>query len=179
MAHNTLTNGEIHKCHDNSYSDRASLLGVTTASADIGKIYKVEDEDAYYICKSAGSPGTFLVAGNTEVTKTSTTNDTVTDLWTYTMADNSRIIVEATVLAMETDGTNGNGYKVRGLFKREAAGVATQQGSTIAVWTEEEDAAWACALAVDGGNVVSVTGTGGAATTNVTWISEVKLTHVI
>lgn len=176
MAHKDLSSGEIHRIHDKEYADKAALLAATTASADIGKVYKVLDEDAYYTVKTAGSPGTFLRGGK-EFALTSTTDGTATVAYRFNMSDNSRIILESKILAMETDGSNGNAYKVRGLFKRKSAGSATQQGTTVVVWTEEEDAAWSVEYDTDGNNVrLRVTG---AAATNITWITETELTHVI
>ena len=178
MAHNNLTSGEIHRVHDAVYATKEALLAATQASGDIGKIFLISDSDEYWICKSAGSPGTFLVAGDEEVAKTSTTNDTPTNLYSFTLADNSAIWLESTVVAMETDGSNRNVYKIGGLFYRDG-GAATQQGSTVQMITAiESDSAWACAFALST-NDVKVQGTGGAATTNVTWISKTKIIHVI
>ena len=176
MAHKDLTSGQIHRIHDQEYATLAAALAVTTASDDVGKVWRITDSDMYLTVKTSGTPGTFL-KGNAELKKSSTTNDTPANLYSFTMEDNSRIILEARILAMETDGTNGNGYIIRGLFKREGAG-AVQQGATDVVWIEEEDSAWSVAFSISG-NDVRVQGTGGAATTNVTWISEVELTHVI
>ena len=177
MAHNNLTSGEIHRIHDGVYATQAALLAATQASEDIGKVYLISDSDEYWICKTAGSPGTFLVAGDEEAASTSTTDDTATDLYSFTMADNSAIWLESTVTAMKTDGSDRAAYKIGGLFYRDG-GNATQQGSTVQMITAiESDSNWACAFALST-NDVKVQGTGVAAT-NITWVSKTKIIHVI
>ena len=94
------------------------------------------------------------------------------------MADNSAIWVDALVVAMETDGSNRNVYHIGGLFYRDG-GTATQQGSTDNLITAiESDAAWDIAFATST-NDVQVKVTGGAATTNVTWIPRVQIDLVV
>jgi hypothetical protein len=176
MAHNNLTSGEIHRIHDAVYATKEALLAATQASADVGKIYLISDSDEYWICKTAGSPGTFLVAGDEEAAKTSTTDDTATNLYSFTMSDNSAIWLESTVVAMETDGSQRAVYKIGGLFYRDG-GNATQQGSTVEMITAIESEDWTCAFNIST-NDVRVQGTGVAAT-NITWISKTKIIHVI
>ena len=176
MAHNTLTSGEIHRIHDAVYATQAALLASTQASGDIGKIFLITDSSEYWICKTAGSPGTFLICGDEEVAKNSTTDDTPKNLYSFTLADNSAVWLESTVLAMETDGSQRAAYKIGGLFYRDGAG-AVQQGSTVEMITAIESEDWTVAFGV-ATNDVKVIATGVAATL-ITWVSKTKIIHVI
>lgn len=176
--HTNLVNGEIHKIHNSESADRDTLLAIATTSTDVGKIFRVTDSDEYYICKSAGSPGTFLIAGNTEIAETITSDATVTVAYSYTMSDASSIVLTCKINAMETDGTDRDYWWITGLFYRSGGGSATQQGSTASVITAiTSDATWLVEFDVSGNDVrVRVTGDAG---TDINWITETELIHNI
>ena len=176
MAHSNLTSGEIHRKHDQEYATLAAMLASTQASADIGKVFRVTDTDEYFTVKSAGSPGTFLTDSDETMAKTSTTDDTATDLFSVTLLDNSAVWLESTVVAMETDGSQRAAYKIGVLFYRDG-GAATQQGSTVEMITAIESEDWTVAYGV-ATNDAKVIATGVAATL-ITWISKTKIQQAI
>lgn len=105
-----------------------------------------------------------------------TTDATVTNLASQALNDASVYHVRAVVVGVKSDGTQRASYEIVGTFYRTAAGNATQQGATTVVHSIESDAAWACAFAVTGNNVV-VTVTGVAATT-INWAGKMEFDSV-
>lgn len=88
-----------------------------------------------------------------------TTDATVTTVWSKTLADNTVYGIEASCSARRTDAADRAGYKLRGLFYREAAGGATQQGSTNRLFEVESDANFDLVFDTDSNDVrLRVTG---------------------
>jgi len=175
MLHKDLIEDEIHQIHDKEFATRSSREAHSYVSTDIGKIVRQTDEDSYYLVKSA-TP-TFLRIDNGESIATSTTDATVTTLYTFTMPDNASALIQAEVTGLETDGSNRNNYIIAGAFYRDG-GNATQQGSTVSILSIESDATWGAVEFAVSGNDVIVRATG-AASTNITWISETKVNLAI
>jgi len=95
-----------------------------------------------------------------------TTDATATNIYSFTLDDDSAYIVETQVIGFEAGGAEVASYYLRGVFYRTGAGNATQEGSTDSVATDiESDGAWACVLQVSGGTAVRVRVTGDAANT--------------
>ena len=87
-----------------------------------------------------------------------TTNATQTTNGTLTLSDNTAVYVEATVIAMQSDGSDRNLYHLEGLFYRDGGG-ATQQGATTSITTIESEASCDCIFDVSSNSVrIRVTG---------------------
>lgn len=175
IRHGSLGEAENHQIHDAEYATRAAREAATYVAEDIGKVVRQTDEDSYYLVKSI-TP-TFLRIDRGESILTSTTDDTTTELWSYTMGDNSAIYIEAIVTGMETDGSNRNVYKIAGAFYRDGGNV-TQQGSTATIFSEESDATWGAVEFNISTNDIEVQATGKAAT-NISWNSRVTIDYTI
>ena len=124
--------------------------------------------------------GTSLIIKSTNSTdrdspEIQTTDATVTTVDTVTLEDNHAYIVDAKVLAIESDGSDRNMYHLEGLFYCDG-GNATQQGATTSITTIESEAG--CDLVFDvTGNDVRVRWTGIVAETwNVT--GKIEITEV-
>lgn len=94
-----------------------------------------------------------------------TTDATPTLLWEMTLADNTAYDVDFSIVARRTDGTAGRArYKRNVLVYREAAGIATIQGSVVTPTADVESAAgWDVTVQIDGANKLQVLVTGAAA----------------
>lgn len=154
--HKDLDLEEIHQIHTLEYADRVAREAATFATADIGKVVKQTDEGSYWIVLSTTPTFTKINAG--EGVKTTTTDDTATVIWSFTLTDNSAIGVSARVIAMQTDGSSRNYYWISGLFYKDG-GSATQQGSTASLVGIESESAASLAFTVSG-DEVRVTWTG-------------------
>lgn len=79
-----------------------------------------------------------------------------TTAWSDDMPDNSSWIVELHVVGRATAGGAARaGYKLSGLFYREAGGVATQQGATTSLMAIESVAAFDARFAVSANGVLA------------------------
>lgn len=105
-----------------------------------------------------------------------TTDATVTTLASLTLSEGKAYQVEARVTAREGDITWVNTYIRRALVYRQTAGSASQQGSTIDVYTEEGNAAWNVTIDTNS-NDVRLRITGEAATT-IEWRGVMRLVQV-
>jgi hypothetical protein len=95
-----------------------------------------------------------------------TTDATVTSALLIPVATSTVSTVFVTVAGRNSAGSQGAAYVLSGTFRNDA-GTVTQIGTTTALVTHEDNAAWACVLDVSGTNVrVRVTG---AAATTITW----------
>lgn len=112
-----------------------------------------------------------------------TTNATATDLFldgtsaVMLMPNNSCWAFSALVTGLQTNGTNGAGYRIEGVLRRDGATVPVLVG-TVAVTTIGEDvAAWTANAAVSGnGLAINVTG---AAATTINWTARVSVAQTI
>ena len=106
-----------------------------------------------------GSAGTTTPSG-----RLTTTDATVTTILTLDIEDNAAYRVTVEVLARQTNAANRAAYVREFLVYREAAGAATQEGSTLARVTDiESNAAWDVTVDVTGNTArVRVTGAVGA-----------------
>ncbi len=108
-----------------------------------------------------------------------TTAVTTTDIASVYLNEGDVVLVEAQVVAKETDATNRAIYWVAGLFYRNAGGNVTQQGSTAAVITAiESDADWNVTLNADTTAQAADVRVIGKAATNINWRCIVKYIKV-
>lgn len=104
-----------------------------------------------------------------------TTAVTTTDIASVYLNEGDVVLVEAQVVAKETDETNRALYWVAGLFYRNTGGNVTQQGSTAAVITAiESDADWNVTLNADTTAQAADIRVIGKASTNINWRCIVK-----
>ena len=132
-------------------ADRVIYLdGAITRLVITGNNYAaITDASNLWIDSQAELVGTALVANNSPVTL-QTTDNTTTSGFKWHIPDNTAFILEAVVVAMESDGTQRAMYGKRGLFYRDGAG-AVQQGSTQDIFADEESVAtWTVTLGVTG-----------------------------
>jgi len=112
--------------------------------------------------------------------RVTTTDATVTAIHTIALSDDSVYLIHVYIAARRTGGTGGTagdvaGYTIIGTFKRSAAGVATQIGSTIKT-SQEDQAGWDADFGVSGNNaIINITG---AVNNNVTWHTTVFLSNL-
>jgi len=123
-------------------------------------------------------------SGNDDITTTwqmpatTTTDATVTTLDSVTLDDNHAYSILINVVAMESDGSDRNVYRLHGLFYRDGAG-ALQQGATVSINTVESEVNCACVFDVNGNDVrVRVTGIGGGAPETWNWTGKIEVTEV-
>ena len=108
----------------------------------------------------------------------STTDATVTTLFTHSPSSSSLNYYELRVRAIRTGGTAGSAqdsaaYVVRAAYKRVGAAAPTIVGAITADYTAEDQAGWDCTFAVSGNTVLAqVTG---AIDNNVSWRGELKI----
>lgn len=113
------------------------------------------------------------VSGSNDAYAT-TSDATVTDIETLSVAEGDVYKVSAEVTGRKDDGTDRAVYHLEGLFYRNTGGNVTQEGPTATVMTRESDNTWNCTLNADAGNqTIDVRVTGKAATT-VDWKAVVK-----
>jgi len=123
--------------------------------------------------------GANIVGGvaETRIENTITTNNNAwTTIATIALANNTAYLIDVDIIARRTDAADRAGYVRRAIAYREAAGVATLQGSDDASLTRESDGTWDSRIGVSGNNViVEIRGGAGA---SVNWKSRYKLTSV-
>jgi hypothetical protein len=103
-----------------------------------------------------------------------TTDATVTTLWSFTLADNTTYTIVARVTADQTSGTNSAGYE-RIVTVKRAGGAATIVGTVSTPHTAEDVAGWDCTFDVTSNDVrLRVTG---AAATTVVWQADVTVNN--
>jgi hypothetical protein len=114
-----------------------------------------------------------------EMASATTTDATVTDLFTLALVEGDIVSIEIDVVGnVDSTGANRAQYKLTGLFYRNTAGNVTQQGSTTSISTIESDSDWDCDLVADTGNqTIDVRVTGKAATT-INWLATIKYTKL-
>jgi hypothetical protein len=125
-----------------------------------------------------GGSGTLSITGKMTLTDTtSTDNDAITTIESFsTLADHS-YHVEAIVVGTETDDHDETAsYHMIGTFKRDGA-VLSQLGTTNYVHEEEDTGTWDCVFDTSG-TAIRIRVTGGPATTNVDWISKMTVTQI-
>ena len=93
-----------------------------------------------------------------------TTDATPTDCARYSQQDNTVMLIALTAIARQVPAaTNAAGYVRLALIKKEA-GVMSQVGTTITLFEQESNVAYACVFALAGQDI-AVRCTGVAATT--------------
>jgi len=118
--------------------------------------------------------GTNTIIKGFEDTAT-TTDATVTTAHAYTLADNTAILFQAKVLAIEDDASDRNLYHIEGLFYRDGAG-AVQQGATTSITTIESEINCDCVFDVNGNDArLRITG---IAAENWNWKWEINITPI-
>lgn len=104
-----------------------------------------------------------------------TTDGSATTVATYTPADGTAILIHASILGRNTDGSEGAGYILVGAFRRVGSTVY-QIGSTTTVSSAEDDGTWNAAFSISGTDVnVQVTG---AASTTINWTCHSHINEV-
>lgn len=107
-----------------------------------------------------------------------TTDATVTDIISVYLNEGDVVLIEAQVVAKETDETNRALYYREGLFYRNTSGNVTQEGATSSLVTIESDGAWDLTLNADTtAQAVDIRVTGKASTT-INWLAIVKYVKV-
>ena len=152
-----------------SIVNSSGLTLATTKSLILGAATRyITDDGTSLIIKSTNST-------DRDSPEIQTTDAIVTTVDTVTLEDNHAYIVDAKVLAIESDGSDRNMYHLEGLFYCDG-GNATQQGATTSITTIESEAG--CDLVFDvTGNDVRVRWTGIVAETwNVT--GKIEITEV-
>jgi hypothetical protein len=115
-------------------------------------------------------------------------NTTADDTWTtlYTngastnmlMPANSCWMYEAQVAGQKTDGSQGAGYTIRGVIRRDGAGAATAVAVEAQAVVGEDDATWGGIRALPSGNNLIIQVQGKAAT-DINWTGTVRVTQTI
>lgn len=101
----------------------------------------------------------------------STTDNTVTDLATIPIPDDTVVSFEFQGLAVRTNGVDQAAYLRRALVSRRGAGVAVLEGSVQNTWTNESDPSWTFTLIVSGNDaIIQVRGANGK---DVDWTATV------
>lgn len=103
------------------------------------------------------------------------TNGTSTNML---MPANSCWTYEAQVAALETDGSAGGGYSIRGVIRRDGAAGATVVATEAQAVIGEDTAAWGGIRALASGNNLLIQ-VQGAAGTDINWTGTVRVTQVI
>lgn len=94
------------------------------------------------------------LAGYRTCSTVSTTDDTWTTVASYTMTDDTVMHFTADVVGRRTNSADRAGYSRRGIFYREAAGGATQQGVSDTYFTEESHGPYNCRLSTSGNDII-------------------------
>lgn len=105
----------------------------------------------------------------------STTDATVTDLATVAVAENKSYIIEATVSAKNTDGSERYSAKVIGSFYRATGGNVTQDGSTSMIFENNTGDWGGIDLVADAVNQTVDLQVTGKAATNVVWNGRITI----
>lgn len=111
-----------------------------------------------------------------------TTDATISALDVLGLGDNHAYLIEANILANQSDFSHRAGYHYKGLYYRSGGGGATLQGSVVPIFREQSDPTWGAvqgwgALLVTSGNNVFVRVEGKAATT-IDWSSIISYTYL-
>lgn len=124
-----------------------------------------------YVGKSVINGGGY----NFSVKSVSTSDATITTIDSLEVNDDSAVYVNATVVCVETDGSDRNMYHLEGLFYRDGAG-ALQQGTTTYLTTIQSEPLCDCVFDVNGNDVrVRITGVDDE---NWNWKSTMKFEHI-
>ena len=147
-----------------------TLLGVTDdANAEIRRL--LVDATTGRLKVSAIISG----MGTTTQEEDDTTDATPTAINSFAATVGYAYLVDAKIVARQSDGTNRGMWNIQGLFYRQAAGNVTQQGLTNSLTTIRSNTAWDCDFnANTTSQEVEVLCTGVAATT-INW--QVNLTY--
>ena len=169
------TKDDVHKFSFHPDDDKGLLIAAGagfTATAPQAKLEVVGDVASttnvafFRTVQTNDDPNSVLTQA-----RVATTDATVTTLLTIATASNTTYLVRAFVAARRTGGASGTasdsaGYTFVGTFKN-ASGTLTQVGTTTAVHTAEDQAAWNATFDVSGTDIrIRVTG---AANNDITW----------
>jgi hypothetical protein len=121
--------------------------------------------------------GEDLRAPDRQTTRTTTTDATVTTIFTFPLAEKSVVDFTATVQAYSADGPNAARIKVTGGAYRALGGAAALLGSNdTSAKTTAGAAAWALAVTTSGNNLVVVIQ--GDAGRIVNWFSQLEVNYM-
>ena len=73
-----------------------------------------------------------------------TTDAAETTLYSFALTDEKLYFIDAWIVAQKSDGSERSAYHIEGLFYRDGAGAATQEGTTTVISSIEGDAGMAC-----------------------------------
>lgn len=99
-----------------------------------------------------------------------TLDATVTNLQTFTPANNTVTAVKVIVTGRRSDGIQGAMYDLFAVFRKDGAGVIAQVGSTLVVASQEDNVAWDATIDGSAG-VIRIRVTGVAVTT-IDWAGD-------
>lgn len=110
-------------------------------------------------------------------TRVTTTDATTTTVFTLPLADESNYLVEAMVVGKQDNTGQRCAYKIAGVFYRNAAGSATQEGTTQTIYSVESNAGLSASFLTSSNNVlIRVTG---LASTNMDWEYTTTVKNII
>lgn len=102
----------------------------------------------------------------------STTDATTSTLWSWTLANDEGMTIEADVTAFSLSMDKGTSVKLKGQYYKDGAAAPTLVGSVTTIHSVETDAGFAVALDVSGDDVrVRVTGLAG---TTIKWLGTIN-----
>lgn len=146
------------------------------STASIGDARVVKDENAVY--HYDGSSWNNITGHNIKAATVTTTDATITDITTVSVAEGEVFLVEAQVIGRKSDGSQLALYHREGLFYRNTGGDVTQQGSITSLAEVESDASWDCTLNADTTNQTIDVRVTGVADTTINWKCVIKYMKV-
>lgn len=111
-----------------------------------------------------------------DIANVQTTTGTITDLFTWTIANNATTIIDVVITAIKSDLTQGASYK-RTMTFRNNAGTVAAIGTVVDGGTYEDNSAWDCTIDFSGTTGrVRVTG---ATSTTIQWAMRAERIETI
>ena len=145
--------------HDNVAAEISAVTEkVTPVSADLVII----EDSAAANAKKRVQVGNLPSAGGDVVNTVTTTTATETTIATISIADDTVVLIEASVVGRRTNAADRGGFIRRALAYREGGGGATRQGSVNTDFTRRSDGDWDVTIDVSGNDArIRVTGVAG------------------
>lgn len=106
-----------------------------------------------------------------------TTDATATAIASFSMPSDSAVTIQALVTGLQTDGSNGAGYR-RSAVGKNNSGTTAIIGSVDTAFGGEDIAGWNCTITFDDGTDTANVIVTGAAATTVNWSALVTITWV-
>lgn len=140
----------------------AVLTGGTTATNPLQQVSGLGSSGQVLTSNGPAALPTWQTAEGDQTATTTTTNNTPTTIATLPLSDDTVYLVEARFVGRRTDAAGRSAYSRRALVYREAAGVATIEGTVDTDLTRESTATNDATISVSGNDLLlRVTGTTG------------------